>query len=285
MPTRDPYITADIVCHSVNQFGNELITMVINYPRIILAEFNTHRMFSRSTASSRAIPVLKQIEKIKSNPFIPSWIGKNQSGMQANEELTGQDKEDFLWAWIKMAGISADATKAFSDKGLHKQIANRIIEPWQYVKTIVTATDWDNFFHLRCNKDAQPEMMLLAYRMLEAKMNSEPVETKLHLPFGERMAPGISEQNKIKIACARCARISYESFDGDSSHEADMALADKLAKAGHMSPFEHVATPNPHGDYYVGNFRGWVQHRKKLNKECIQKVNYEKLMNEKPDWV
>lgn len=284
MPTSDSNITAKVICDSVNKFGNRLTTFVITYPRIILSELNTHRMFSRSTASSRAIPVRKQIEKVKLRPFIPSWIGKNQSGMQANEELDEENQQWFKRNWLMQSGAACLTAERLDSLGVHKQIANRVLEPWQYVTTILSATDFVNFFKLRCHKDAQPEFMVLAFRMLEAYLESEPVRTDIHIPFGDQMEPGLTEDERIKVACARCARISYETHDGKRDSKEDIRLAHQLIAAGHMSPFEHVARAHINNTY-VGNFQGWVQARKKIPNENIQGMNLHALLDSKPYWV
>lgn len=240
---------------------------------------------SRSTASSRAIPIRKQIEKVKMRPFIPSWIGKSQAGMQANNELDDEGVASFKRNWLMAAGAMCNVTHVMEKIGVHKQIANRLLEPFGYVTTIITATDFANFFKLRCHKDAQPEFMALAFKMLAEYVASTPMRTDLHIPFGDQMEPGLTEEDRIKVACARCARISYDTHDGIRDSKEDIALANKLVAAGHMSPFEHVARANPASDVYVGNFRGWIQYRKKIKGECLQSINYEKLLLERPTWV
>jgi thymidylate synthase ThyX len=287
MPTRDDNITARIICDSVNRWFPDcrLTTYVLTYPRIILPELSTHRMFSKSTASSRAIPVSKQIQKVLDSPFIPSWIGRNRSGMQAPEEVDDDTKDIFKQNWLLDSRIATETARRLDNIGIHKQIANRVLEPFQYVTTILTATDFDNFFHLRCNENAQPEFMALAFKMLEAYVESKPMTTDIHIPFGDQMEHGLTEQDKILVACARCARISYETHDGKRDYKEDLRLAKDLAKNGHMSPFEHVATANKHTNVYVGNFRGWIQQRKKLPGECKARVDHAKLLKTKPDWV
>ncbi len=285
MPTQDTNITAKVICDSVNRWGNRLTTMVITYPRIILAELNTHRMLSKSTASSRAIPVKKQIEKIKSRPFIPSWIGKNQSGMKANEELDLDGQYDFKQSWMNASRLMCHMAADLEELGVHKQITNRLIEPWSYVTTIVSATDWVNLFKLRCHKDAQPEFMVLAFRMLEAYLESSPLSNDLHIPYGDQMEHGLSEGERILVACARCARISYENHDGKRDYIDDIRLANSLISSGHMSPFEHVARANRTSDVYAGNFRGWIQQRKKIQNENVVHMDLAELLKSKPDWV
>lgn len=284
MPRTDTNINAKVLAHSINKFGNEIITFEVTYPRIIIAEVNTHRMLSRSTASSRAIPVRKMIEKVKNNPFVPSWIGASQPGMQAAEELVGESEERFLQEWKIGASIMSMLADTFERIGVHKQITNRILEPWLYVKSIITATDIDNLYKLRCHKDAQPEFMVLAFKMLAAHCQSVPLRSDLHIPFGDQMEHGLTEGERILVACARCARISYENHDGKRDVADDLRLAESLIKAGHMSPFEHVAKAHIN-DTYVGNFRGWVQHRKYIVNENIKSIDRLKLLATRPEWV
>lgn len=284
MPTNDTNISAKIIADSVNKFGNRLTTFVITYPRIILAEVNTHRMLSRSTASSRAIPVSRQIDKVRSRPFIPSWIGKNQSGMQAKEEIELEGQKSFKSNWLMAAGAMCNVAGVLEKSNIHKQISNRLLEPFGYVTSIVSGTDFANFFKLRCHPDAQPEFMILAFRMLEEYVHHKPTRSDSHVPFGDRMPYGLTEDEKVKIACARCARVSYETHDGSKDPSKDIELYNRLISAGHMSPFEHVAKAHIN-DTYVGNFRGWVQERKKIQGENINNINYEKLLEKKPTWV
>lgn len=285
MPYNDPNITAEVICDSLSpKTGKRLTTMIWKYPRIIMAEVNTHRMLSKSSASSRAIPVKKQIQKIRMDPFFPSWAGKNQSGMQAASELDQDQLEEFGDHWSKCAQLACSHAEFLVELGAHKQIANRLLEPFSYVRTIVTGTDWANLFNLRCHPDAQPEFMVLAYRALEAYENSIPKETDLHLPFGDRMYHGLTEEERIKVAVARCARVSYDAFEGEPNPNDDIRLYEQLASSGHMVPFEHVAKPWI-DDTYIGNFQGWVPHRKTLPNENRISLNYHELMGRKPDWV
>lgn len=289
MPYSDPNITAEVVCDSVNPNFKycRLTTMVLTYPRIILAELNTHRMFSRSTASSRAIPIQKQIQNVITNPFRPSWLGKAQAGMQANEEIDDERKERFLLEWKMASRAMTNVADVLERMGIHKQIPNRLLEPFTYVTTIVTATDWNNFFKLRCSPMAQPEFMVLAYRMLQAYVDSTPVSREDHIPFfGEvGVDHGFTNEQKRKIAVARCARVSYKQHDGTIDPQKDIALYDRLLKDKHMSPFEHVAFANLSSDVYTGNFRGWIQERKRIHGEVTNQVNHQKLLDTKPDWV
>ena len=279
-------ITAKVICDSISPSGVRLTTMELNYPRFIHSEFMTHRMFSRNASSSRAIPVKRMIKQVAENPAMPIHWGKNQAGMQAREEI---DHLNGTYLWEDSAQYVAENCRIMADFGYHKQIVNRLLEPFQWIKVIVTATEWDNFFKLRLHKDAQPEMMVLAEHMKKAM--DESIPTELHP--GEWHLPYISvddclkttTDNFVKLSVARCARVSYLNHDNSTPNiDKDIALADKLLEAGHMSPFEHQATPMPaiiyenkhpydcdwvkgvtHQDrdsrYWSGNFRSWVMHR------------------------
>lgn len=284
MPYNDPNITAKVICHSVNTHGDELVTMIITYPRIILAEVNTHRMLSKSSASSRAIPIKTQINKLSKNCFYPSWWGAAQKGMQANSEIEENHQREARKEWEDAFTRAMASATTLDLHGVHKQIANRLLEPFQYMTTIISGTDWANFFKLRAHPDAQPEFMILAFRMLEALVESVAINRDYHIPFGDQMEPGLFEEVRMKIACARCARISYDNHEGKRDSQDDLRLADSLIKSGHMSPFEHVATAFPQS-VYIGNFRGWVQYRKKIQRENIKKVDYKELLKNKPSWV
>lgn len=178
-------ITAKIIADS--KVGDtRLTTMVLRYPRFIHSEFMTHRVFSRNASSSRAIPVQKLIEQVEKDPAMPVWWGKNQSGMQAREQLEPDKLEKALTYWHAARYAAVNHARMLSSIGVHKQLVNRILEPWQYIEVVVTSTDWANFYALRNHPDAQPEMQALAKAMYEAHQASTPVELGLgdwHLPF------------------------------------------------------------------------------------------------------
>lgn len=260
-------IEAKIILDSVSPLGVRLTTFELKYPRFILAEFNTHRVFSRNSASSRAIPVKKMIKDVIYDPVIPVFWGKNQAGMQANEELSGIRLKLAQGLWRFSRYPACLAAYLFTKIGLHKQLANRIIEPWMWTKTIVTATEWDNFFELRFHEDAQPEIYVLASRMLEQYSNSIPSP----INYGEWHLPYITEsefikytnEELIKLSGARCARVSYLTHDGKNpSPKKDFGLYEDLVGSVpiHASPVEHQATPNKNTKFEK-NFRGWHQHR------------------------
>lgn len=152
-------ISAKIVADSISPAGGRLVTMELCYPRFIHSEFLTHRMFSRNASSSRAIPVEKMLQQVQENPAMPVHWGKNQPGMQAREEIFPNTGKDLWKIYAKQTAKNAEELNLI---GYHKQVVNRLLEPFQYIKVIVTATEWDNFFKLRLHEDAQPEMYELA---------------------------------------------------------------------------------------------------------------------------
>jgi hypothetical protein len=260
-------IEVKIILDSISENGDRLTTFELKYPRFILSEFNTHRVFSRNSASSRAIPVKRMIKDVLSDPVDPVFWGKNKSGMQASEELSGIRLflSKLLW---KTASISAIFfAYGLMLLGLHKQIANRIIEPWMWTKTIVSSTEWDNFFTLRAHPDAQPEFHSLANLMYDAYSRSVPKILKIgewHLPYIDHMEKvTFVNEDLIKMSVARCARVSYLTHDGKIPDlDKDASLYEKLVGSEpiHASPTEHQATPNKDSSFDK-NFKGWHQHR------------------------
>lgn len=285
IPKADPNITAEVICDSVNQFtGDRITTMIVQMPRIILAEIMMHRQLARSSASTRAIPVEKQIQKVRDNPFIPSWWGRAQKGMAAFSQFEPHEIAELKELWFEASRDAIEVAELFKKMGLHKQISNRVIEPFTYVRTLITATEWDNLYSLRCHHMAQPEFQVAAYRMLEAHVESTPQVTNLHLPFGDRMDPGLFEEDRIKISVARCARLSYDTFEGEINHKEDIRLYESLLADRHMGPFEHPARAFPRS-VFIGPFRGWAQHRKTIDRECVNKIDRQALLATKPDWI
>lgn len=255
-----------IVLDSVTEEGCRLITYQLQYPRFIHSQILTHRTFSRNSSSSRAIPVKRMMKNIAENPVMPSFWGKNQAGMMASEEVEDIPRAEM--AWRKGLANAMVCAQSMMDAGVHKQIANRVLEPWMHITTLITATEWDNFFNLRC-KDAQPEISDLACLMRDAQEESIPEE----LGFSEWHLPMITAEERaqypssalLKLSVARCARISYLTHDGRRDLDKDYLLHDRLQKSGHWSPFEHQAFAQ-RGQEMNGNFRGWCQYRKVMGK-------------------
>lgn len=320
-------IKAEIIADSLNEFGNRLTTFVCVFPRIVLSEFNTHRMLSRNSASSRAIPFEKMVKMVEENPFIPIKWMKEHKGMQGSEYFTNTDSlplgsrnipytEMLEKRWLASRDSAVNSSKGLSKDGLTKQICNRLLEPFMWHTVIVTGSEWENFFTLRAHPAAEIHIADLAEKMLVAYNDNVPKQLKAgewHIPFGDKITDKWDEfehvlyngekitwapegyklavvELKIKIATARCARVSYLNFEGKDDYQADVNLHDNLIRMGHFSPTEHCAKAmskdeyNSYlsGDYgvdwetrqivsdghgFCGNFRGFIQYRKMLEGE------------------
>lgn len=286
-------ITAKIISDSVSETtGTRITTMELSYHRFIHSEFMTHRVFSRNASSSRAIPVDTLLKQVRNDPMMPLYWGSNKPGMQAGEELSGDELHIVQSEWLNAARIAADAAEQLKEQGLHKQIANRLLEPFLPIKVIVTATEWDNFFALRDHRDAQPEIQELAHCMKKAMDESEPdvlYPGDWHLPYVTKTElyqwvedlgdVNIALELALKVSSARCARVSFLNHDGTKPLiNKDVDLFNMLVKRPytdgkgntfadddpiHASPTEHQATPmKVHG--WSGNFRNWKQFRQTL---------------------
>jgi hypothetical protein len=294
-------ITAKVIADSISPAGHRMTTMEIEYPRFILAELNTHRMLSKNSASSRAIPVKAMHEFIKQSPAEPVFWGKNQPGMQAKEELSGTDYTDAKFIWDRARQDALHWAWALADRvGLHKQIANRVTEPWMTMKTVISGTEWKNFFWLRAHADAQPEIHELAIKMWDAYNKSTPQQLKpreWHVPYvnthrnvdtselcySDGLGQELSADEAKIISASCCAQVSYRK--NDDSFEKAQKIFDQLINSQpcHASPVEHQATPmldptgfvdlgtthvDRNGTSWSGNLRGWVQHRKLIYGEA-----------------
>ena len=257
---------ARILEDSLSPDDVRLTTFEVTVPRIVLAEFNTHRIFSRNSASSRAIPVKKMIKRVLEDPYIPTSWGKNQKGMQAEEEVSVATQIDCERDWLQARDFAVQQAQVLLDRGIHKQLTNRLLEPFMWHTIIVTATEWDNFFHLRNNHMAHPDIATPAAMMQELYEVQKPKllsHTNWHLPLvgeddlslaaaiakeleptlWEDRAVAAIERILIKVSVGRCARVSYLTHEGVRDLRADVGLHDSLLSSGHMSPFEHVARP------------------------------------------
>lgn len=311
-------IKATVIADSVHaDTGTRITTFELVYPRFIHSEFMTHRIFNRNASSSRAIPTDRFIEQVRNNPVFPIHWGKNQKGMQAAEELGEDARGDAIFIWQQAASSAATYAEMMRRGQVHKQIVNRILEPFTHIRVVVTSTSWVNFYGLRDHKDAQPEIRELAQAMKKAHEESKPTKLQWgewHLPY---ITPADSvvaydtckyqrvtrdEPNSeeiygllLKVSAARCARASYNNFEGKpSTLEEDLALFSKLVEDQpiHASPTEHQATPmrkvypyvnnmNPatweqgvtsmdrEGKLYSGNLLDFIQFRKLIPGETI----------------
>lgn len=288
-------ISAKIIADSINSEGVRLTTMQLRYPRFIHAEFMTHRVFSRNASSSRAIPVKRLIDDVLNDTAMPIHWGKNQPGMQAREEHEalvdvwyrdeGYAKRFRDEAWFEARDKAIDIARSFDAAGYHKQIVNRLLEPFSHINVVVTATDWDNFYELRRHPDAQPEIKALADAMWEAQQASTPEflrDGKWHLPYvdvSDFILPDnpklIDVPSALKVSVARCARVSYLTHDGKKPDiDSDLALYDRLVGSVplHASPAEHQARAGAQRGDLMSNFDPtWYQYRKILEDEYANK--------------
>jgi hypothetical protein len=288
--------------HSNNP--SRIITFELEYPRFIHSEFMTHRMVSKNAASSRAIPVERNIEMIRARTAMPIHWGKNQPGMSAKEECFEivKFKHDGVGykmtreqTWEYARDLAIKMALGLHQAGYHKQIVNRILEPYTFMKVVATATEWDNLFWLRNHPDAQPEFQELARCMLEAAKLSEPKVLTMndwHAPYfgegcwvdGEDDNP-LGEALKTSVSC--CAQVSYRK--NDPSLEKAESIYEKLVKSIplHGSPLEHQARPfnraiekanmqagkftTDENDWWSGNFRNWFQFRQTVKNNVCNK--------------
>ena len=323
----------EIIADSLSPQGNRLTTFKLTYPRIIHSELMTHRVFSRNSASSRAIPFNKMVKMVEEDPFIPIAWQKDHKGMQGSEYATYPDTEDFKSIWLE-ARDNAIKSAQLAQTGkvkLTKQLCNRLLEPFMWHTVLVTGTEFENFFSLRCPKytfgklrvwrsrkdaiidfpdwESRNDLFWLSINKSQAEIHIQKIAEMMwdtynssvpktlepgqwHIPFGDKfdwdeLTKVVDQSNKslietpIKIAVARCARLSYMTFDGEIDYEKDIKLHDHLLESKHFSPFEHIAkcpksstletyiseTENgiTHCDkdlnLWSGNFKGWIQYR------------------------
>lgn len=251
---------------------SRLTTLEITYPRCVHAEMLRHRVFSRNTASSRAIPIAKVIEQVETNPFIPIHWGAAQGGMQAYQEVCEEDQDAAEEEWLTARSAAVYYAKMLVERGLHKQVVNRILEPWVWTTEIISGTQWSNFFHLRCHEAAEPHCRKIAEMIRDAIAESTPKilgPLEWHIPMAEDLQDE-SLPVKLAVATGRLARVSYLTHNGERDIAEDIKLHQRLIDSGHMSPTEHCAQNV--GDCLVGspsNFGlGWYQYRKTFFGEC-----------------
>jgi hypothetical protein len=298
--------SARVIADSVSPQGIRLISVQARYPKFIHGEAKTHRVmsvgdrayelleevgvmdervFSRNASSSRAIPVSRMIQDVIDDPVMPIYWGKNQPGMQATVEMTGGEREAVIAKWLKARDDAVANARLLAGSNVHKQLVNRVIEPWAHINVLITSTEWANFFALRRHSAAQPEMRALADSIHEAIEVSTPRLLRphqWHLPYVTetdwepcaKIANFSAEQGNllIKLSVARCARLSYLTHDGRSPNvEEDLALYDRLVGSEplHASPAEHQATPddltNIKLDMYVPSEEDMAQRKMSMS--------------------
>lgn len=273
--------SAKVIADSLSPTGDRLTTMEVTFHRFVLAQINTHRKFSRNVASSRAIPFKKFRDAVIENPAIPVKFPAEQKGMQGGNQLEKSKSSAAHHEWLQARASAIAHAEKLAELGVHKSVINRLLEPFQYVTAIISATDWKGFFNQRCHGDAQPEIRLAAEAIQEAYNNS--VSTSLrydqwHTPyitgedyidvdtrFSEFSAKFENPQEAINaISVARCARVSYLTHDKTRDIAEDFKLYWRLKDHSppHASPFEHVARAIvPGSQYWPSNFTGFEQLR------------------------
>lgn len=268
-------VTAKVIAHSRTPGSPDLITLQVRFPWWLLPEMNTHRVFSRNYGSTRAIPITKLIEEAIHDPALPEVWTSHQPGMQGGSDLTHTQVACAEEQFFKARDAAVSAVRVMKDLNIAKQNANRLLMPFIHVEGIVTATERQNFFDLRCHPDADPTMRALAEAMRDAIEASEPKRLfagEWHLPYISDLelrkvfAGTLSRADLPMISAARCARVSYLRHDGQQpSVEDDLTLAERLLASKHMSPFEHQArVTGDDGTALWGNFTGWDQFRKMI---------------------
>lgn len=284
---------ASVIADSVYE-GERLTTFEVRFHRFVLAEMNTHCVFARNSASSRAIPAMKQLQRVATEPADPvEWPGE-QKGMQGGALLGGKELGEIQLEWMEARHDASEHAERLSKMGLHKSLTNRLIEPFMWHTSIITATSWQNFFDQRCSPLAMPEIRVAAEAMKTAYDHSDPTPLKLgeyHTPYItlDDYTAELSPADLVQISVARCARVSYLTQNGVRDPIQDLEMYQRLVKADpmHASPLEHVATPAPWNHQTVqiqtivdgvegqqmwgvlgqrklpkiGKFMGWLQHR------------------------
>lgn len=274
-------ITASVVEDSISTLTEvRLTTLQLRYPRFIHDELLTHRVFSRNSSSSRAIPVSRLIDDIERDPAEPIEWGRNQKGMQARRQLEGAELATVKALWIEDREHSIMMARAMADSNAHKQIVNRVIQNHGHINVVVTSTDWANFLFVRHHKDAQPEIRELANQMKRALhgphvLPRELGEGEWHLPYVNEAERSIYPlEDQIGASTARCARVSYLTHDGATPPlEDDLRLAYSLVHSApedpkHASPAEHQATPAADAGF-IRNLRGWTMQRALIPNDTV----------------
>lgn len=258
---------ARVVADSVSPDGARLTTIEATFPRIVLAEANTHRDKTRNSASSRAIPVKKRIQMVQETPYVPEQFGSNRPGMQSGDPLAGEAAETARLSWLRARDAAVLEARVLAELGVHKEYANRLLEPFLWHTAVFTATDWDNFWNLRCHPDASEPIRIVAELMREAYRVSDPFPLNYgdwHLPYVEPdeafdfEVRGLSKADLVAVSAGRAARLSYLTHEGKKDPTADVALYHRLRSSGHMSPLEHPARPMTSKEREVFRMHEWT---------------------------
>jgi hypothetical protein len=283
-------ITATIIADSISPSGKRITTFELEYPRFIHGEVMTHRVLSRNSSSSRAVPIPKAVDHVRNNPVYPIEYGANQAGMTSGTMLSSAKQAIAKAIWGSAMYAATSAALLLHKAGLHKQWTGRLIEPFQLHKIVMTSTELDNFFYLRDHSDAQPEIQDLAQKMIEAIRFSTPMQLfpgEYHVPYVDVKRDSndklcyysndqeISLEDALKISASCCGQVSYRVLNQSMDKALDIYKRLVESKPVHASPFEHQATPmaDDHNlstpgitgyngnEYSSGNFNKWIQHR------------------------
>jgi hypothetical protein len=277
----------DLDAHMTPKFGRvRLTTVELTYPLVVHAEFMTHRAFSRNAASARAIPTARVIKAVEENPFIPIHWGAAQKGMQAFEEVHPEVQEECRKDWLASRDHALDMARSLMKRGVHKQIANRLLAPFQWITVVASGTSdaWANFFHLRCHKMAEPHMQMLALTAREVYSTSRPELGPAgwwHLPYVTDVERTTHEDALFlaKVSASRCARISYLTRSDVRTISEDIALYERLVGGSrvHASALEHpakvVRSQVNRPSWMRANFEPpWQQLRKMVPRDTITRM-------------
>lgn len=258
-----------VVADSVSPSGHRLTSVEACFPACVQQELLKHRAFSVGSASNRAIPNSTIIEQVRSDPFIPLSWPKRHKAMQPQEYVSDPEVIEMLrYAWAASSKVAISYAESLTENGVHKEIANRLLGPYQWVTVLITASDWDNFFALRCHEAAEQHMRKLAEMIRSAREGSSPRWLdygEWHLPYidGLDCAGGFDLALFKKLSVARSARVSTLTQGRRTTPLEDLYLFDRLKNANpmHSVPFEMVATPV---DGRCANFEGWQSYRWEL---------------------
>lgn len=266
-----------VLADSISPTGQRLITLELTYWRAIHAEVLKHRMLASNSRSSRARPITSMIDEARNNTWGPNHWTLNQPGMVGKEITDEYTKSLYRNMWMSYAEDickkienQINMSKYLQGPQLHKQVFNRLLEPYTSISQVISGTEWKNFFNLRISEFAEPNMRDLAVAIQEAMNNSNPTE----LSYGEYHLPYISDEDRSNysiddlklISTARCARVSYAPFNNEKANPSkDLALAKSLLTNHHMSAFEHIATPVGKHKYIENPFIGWNQYRQEVD--------------------
>ena len=257
---------AEVIADSVNPQGNRIITIELRFPHIILPQVNTHKSISKSASSARAQPRARRINEVSEEPWIPESWGEDQRGMVAGEELPVEGQAEAERAWREAARSAVDFATKLADIGVHKEVTNRLLEPFSWQTTVMTGNVefFDHLVRLRKDVGAQPQFQILAQLIDEAIEESSIMPLGYddwHLPYINAEEYGEFDLDDLKrISVARCARTSYGRQNSKDARS-DLQLYEMLLTQEHWSPFEMVCRPKASDDSPLGNIHGWHQLR------------------------